>query len=171
MVTNQKILFILLSFFRRTHMSRPKADDMVVLTFTGSLDNGEVFIASEQDTPSRAIIGNSDLPPTLESAIMEMQVGETRKVRIPPEEGYGQRLKELLQIVDNQNLVDTLHPKPGMIVSLKVVKDGVEQKVPATVMAIDGSKITVDYNHPLAGHHLNYEVTLVEISQKPAADA
>jgi FKBP-type peptidyl-prolyl cis-trans isomerase SlpA len=152
-------------------MSHPKNDDMVVLTFIGTLDNGEVFITSEQDKPSRAIIGNSDLPPTLEAALTEMQVGETRKVRIPPEEGYGQRLKELLQVIDNQNLVDTLHPKPGMIVSLKVEKDGIEQKVPATVIAIDGSKLTVDYNHPLAGHHLTYEITLVEISQKPPADA
>jgi FKBP-type peptidyl-prolyl cis-trans isomerase SlpA len=151
-------------------MPHPKTNDMVVLTFTGTLDNGEVFISSEKDKPSRAIIGNSDLPPTLEEGIKEMQVGETRKIRVPPEEGYGQRLKELLQTFDNQKLVDALHPKPGMIISLKIDKEGLEQKVPATVMAVEGSQISVDYNHPLAGHYLTYEITLVEIAKKPLAD-
>ncbi len=152
-------------------MTHPKTNDMVVFTFTGMLDNGEVFIASEKDKPAQAILGNSDLPPSLEAGIMAMQIGETRKIRVPPEEGYGQRLKDLVQTIDNQKLVDTLHPKPGMVVSLKVDKEGVEQKVPATVMTVEGSKLTVDYNHPLAGHHLTYQVTLVEIAEKPLADS
>ncbi len=152
-------------------MAHPKTNDMVVFTFTGMLDNGEVFITSDKDKPAQAILGNSDLPPTLESGIMEMQVGETRKIRVPPEEGYGQRLTDLVQTIDNQKLVGTLNPKPGMIISLKVDKEGVEQKVPATVMTVEGSQITVDYNHPLAGHHLTYNVTLVEIAGKPLADS
>jgi len=150
-------------------MAHPKKNDMVIFTFTGMLDNGEVFIASEKEKPAQAIIGNSDLPPSLESEIVTMQVGETRKIRVPPEEGYGQRLTDLVQTIDNQKLVDALHPKPGMIISLKVDKEGVEQKVPATVMTIEGSQITVDYNHPLAGHHLTYQLTLVEIVEKPLA--
>ncbi len=152
-------------------MAHPKTNDMVVFTFTGMLDNGEVFITSDKDKPAQAILGNSDLPPSLESGIQEMQAGETRKIRVPPEEGYGQRLTDLVQTIDNQKLVGTLNPKPGMIISLKVVKEGVEQKVPATVMTVEGSKITVDYNHPLAGHHLTYQVTLVEIAEKPLADS
>jgi FKBP-type peptidyl-prolyl cis-trans isomerase SlpA len=152
-------------------MAHPKTNDMVVFTFTGMLDNGEVFITSDKDKPAQAILGNSDLPPSLESGIMEMQVGETRKIRVPPEEGYGQRLTDLVQTIDNQKLVGTLNPKPGMIISLKVDKEGVEQKVPATVMTVEGSQITVDYNHPLAGHYLTYNVTLVEIAGKPLADS
>lgn len=152
-------------------MAHPKTKDMVVFTFTGMLDNGEIFITSDKDKPAQAILGNSDLPPSLESGIMTLQVGETGKIRVPPEEGYGQRLTDLVQIIDNPKLVDTLHPKPGMIVTLKVDKEGVEQKVPATVMSVEGSKITVDYNHPLAGHHLTYQVTLIEIAEKPLADS
>ncbi len=65
--------------------------------------------------------------------------------------------------IDNQQMVDSLNPKPGMILSLKVEKDGTEQKAPATVMEVNGSEVTVDYNHPLAGHHLNYKLTLLDI--------
>ena len=148
-------------------MSTPKPNDLVVFTYTGLLDNGEVFIASEEGKPARAVLGNSDLPPTLESGILAMKIGETRKIRIPPEEGYGPRLKELLQTIDNQQLVDQLKPKPGMIVQLRVNREGGEAQVPATVIAVEGSRLTVDYNHPLAGHYLTYNLSLLEISANP----
>lgn len=148
-------------------MSHPQAQDTVVLAFTGKLDNGEIFITSDKDNPLKAIIGNSDLPPTLEGGIVAMKIGETRKIRVPPEEGFGPRQKELVQTIDNQAMVDTLHPKPGMLVTLKVDKDSTEQKIPATVVTVDGSRVTVDYNHPLAGHHLTYDVTLLDIASPP----
>lgn len=151
-------------------MSHPQLNDLVIFSYTGLLDNGEIFLASEEGKPSQAVLGKADLPPTLEAGILSMQVGETKKIRVPPEEGYGLRLKELLQTIDNQQLVDTLKPKPGMIVQLRVNKHGIEQQVPATVMAVDGSRFTVDYNHPLAGHHLTYKLTLIEIAPPPPAD-
>ncbi|KJR96775.1 MAG: hypothetical protein VR65_26855 [Desulfobulbaceae bacterium BRH_c16a] len=146
-------------------MSQPKNGDTVLLSFVGKLDNGEVFMTFEKDKPFRAILGNSDLPPTLEQEILKMKCGETRKIRVSPDEGYGPRQKELVQTIDNQRLVDSLRPKPGMIVSLKVEKDGVEQKVPATVIAVEESRVTVDYNHPLAGHNLTYDLTLLELEK------
>lgn len=144
-------------------MTRPQPNDMVTIAFTGKLDNGEVFIAVDRPEPLHTRIGDSKLPPTVEQALLEMTVGETRKIRIPPEEGFGPRQKDLLQTIDNQAMVDTLKPKPGMILSLKIDRDGVEQKVPATVISVAGSEVTVDYNHPLAGHHLTYELTLLDI--------
>ncbi len=136
--------------------------DTVVITATGKLDNGEIFYTIPDNKPMSITLGNSDLPPTLEAILSTMKPGESRKVRVPPEEGYGARQKSLLQTIDSQEMVDRLQPKPGMIISLKAEKDGEIQPIPATVMEVDGSEITIDYNHPLAGHHLNYEVTLLE---------
>jgi FKBP-type peptidyl-prolyl cis-trans isomerase SlpA len=144
-------------------MAHPQPNDTVSIFFIGKLDNGEVFYEVTEDAPMQFTIGSSDLPPSLEQEIVKLQVGEKVKVRLPPEEGYGARLKDLVQTIDNRQMVDSLNPKPGMLLSLKVEKDGREQKVPATVMAVNGSEITVDYNHPLAGHHLTYEITLLDI--------
>ena len=146
-------------------MIHPTQNSMVTLAFTGKLDNGEIFTSVEEQEPLTTQIGSKNLPPTVEQALLEMTIGERRKVRIPPEEGFGPRQKDLLQTLDNQNMVDTLQPKPGMVLSLKIDKDGVEQKVPATVISVEGSQITVDYNHPLAGHHLTYELILLDIQQ------
>jgi FKBP-type peptidyl-prolyl cis-trans isomerase 2 len=146
-------------------MLHPTQNAVVTLAFTGKLDNGEIFISVEEQDPLRTQIGNNDLPPTVEEALRQMKVGERRKIRVPPEEGFGPRQKALLQTIDNQNMIDTLQPKPGMVLALKIEKDGVEEKVPATVISVEGSQVTVDYNHPLAGHHLTYELTLLDIQQ------
>jgi FKBP-type peptidyl-prolyl cis-trans isomerase 2 len=136
---------------------------MVTLAFIGKLDNGDIFISMDEKEPLNTQIGSSDLPPTVEQELLKMTVGELRKIRVPPEEGFGPRQKDLLQTIDNQKMVDTIQPKPGMVLSLKIDKDGVEEKVPATVISVEGSQVTVDYNHPLAGHHLTYELKLLAI--------
>jgi len=144
-------------------MTQPTQNSTVTLAFIGKLDNGEIFITVNEQEPLSTQIGSSDLPPTVEQELLKMTVGENRKIRIPPEEGFGPRQKDLLQTIDNQAMVDNLQPKPGMVLSLKIDKDGTEQKVPATVISVEGSQVTVDYNHPLAGHHLTYELKLLGV--------
>jgi FKBP-type peptidyl-prolyl cis-trans isomerase 2 len=50
-----------------------------------------------------------------------------------------------------------------MVLSQKVEKDGVEERVPVTIIEIREDVVVLDYNHPLAGHHLTYELTVVDI--------
>lgn len=147
-------------------MPSPKKNDAVLICFVGKLDNGEVFMTVSKDKPFRVTLGKSELPPTLEQEIFAMEFGESRKIRLSPDEGYGPRQKDLVQTIDNQRMVDALSPKPGMVLALKAEKDGIEQKIPATVLTVEGSQVTVDYNHPLAGHHLTYELTLLAPAPK-----
>lgn len=144
-------------------MTNPQNKNTVVIAVTGTLDNGEVFYLAEKDKPMRVVIGDSSLPPTLEEALSTMAVGDKQKVRVAPEEGYGPRQKDLVQTMDNPEMVKNLQPKAGMIVSLKTTKDGEEFDVPATVIEVKGTEVTVDYNHPLAGHHLTYTIELLAI--------
>lgn len=59
-----------------------------------------------------------------------------------------------------------IDPKPGMILSLAIDKDGVRQQVPATVLTATNNTVTVDYNHPLAGMvMISYTVKLHAIAQ------
>lgn len=146
-------------------MTTPQENDLVTIAFTGKLDNGELFYTVTEKEPMQVRIGNSDLPPTLENALCKMVVGQETKIRVPPEEGYGHRQKLLLQTIKNQEMVDALNPKPGMVVSLNVDRDGEPTQVPATIISIEDDEITVDYNHPLAGHHLNYQLRLLAIDK------
>jgi FKBP-type peptidyl-prolyl cis-trans isomerase 2 len=94
-----------------------------------------------------------------------MKKGDTKKIRIAPEEGYGARLKDLLHEIPKSVFGDKVVPKPGLIVSQRVEKDGAEHKVPATIIEVKADTIVIDYNHPLAGHHLTYELTLIDSNE------
>ena len=140
-------------------------NDSVTISFTGKLDNGETFTVVSPDKPLTIRIGNLELPPTVEQALIGMEIGETRIIRVPPDEGFGPRQKDLVQTIANREMIDRLKPKPGMILSLKTEKDGQECMVPATVIRVTDSEVEVDYNHPLAGHHLTYTVTVINIER------
>lgn len=144
-------------------MSTVKEHDRVSIAFVGKLDNGTVFIEYPAGNPMKIKLGEDDLPPTVEMAIVGMEKGESKKIRVSPDEGYGPRMKDLLHEVPVKTFGDRIVPKPGMILSQKVEKDGVEQRVPVTIIEIKDDLVVLDYNHPLAGHHLTYEVTVVGI--------
>ncbi|MCK9174401.1 MAG: FKBP-type peptidyl-prolyl cis-trans isomerase [Desulforhopalus sp.] len=134
----------------------------VTIAVNGLLDNGEVFFSVNKKNPLTFSLGSSDLPPTVEDALEEMKVGEVRKVKVTAEEGYGARQKDLLQTIESEDLIKKLNPTPGMVISLRADKDGEEQSIPATVIEVNEGSITVDYNHPLAGHNLTYELELLK---------
>lgn len=140
-------------------------NDTVTLAFTGKLDTGDIFTEVSKDNPLAVTIGNLELPPSLESALIGMEVGDTKTVRLSPEEGFGPRHKDLVQVINNSRILEKIQPKPGMVLSLKTEKDGQEHLVPATVLKVTEAGIEVDYNHPLAGHHLTYTVTIIGIER------
>ena len=144
-------------------MTKITNNSTITIAFVGKLDNGEVFKTVKEDSPFTVKIGNQDLPPTLENALIGMSEGETKTIRLTPDEGYGARQKMLTQEISLQSFGEKIQPKPGMILSLKVEKDGKEHQVPATIMEIKNDIVTVDYNHPLAGHFLTYDVHILTV--------
>lgn len=144
-------------------MTTINENSTITITYVGKLDNGDVFKSAGEDNPLTVRLGNQELPPTLESALIGLRKGDEKKVRLTPEEGYGARQKLLVQELKKASFGDTIEPKPGMILSLNVEKEGVPHQVPATVMEVKNDVVLVDYNHPLAGHHLTYHVTILMV--------
>ena len=147
-------------------MSSIVKNDEVKITFTGKLDSGEVFITVPAENPITITVGQSELPPSVENAVIGMKKGETKKIRVAPDEGYGHRTKDLLHEVPKTVFGDKITPKPGMIVSQKIEKDGKQHEVPATVIELKDERVVIDYNHPLAGHHLTYELTVLDVQKR-----
>ncbi len=146
-------------------MSPVALTDTVTITYTATLDNGEEIDRSPNNQPFTLSIGQGRLFPAVEVALLGMEPGETRTIRVQPEDAYGPHYKDLVHTLSRSSFGDRIDPKPGMILSLKVEKDGQEQQVPATVLSVSGDQVVVDYNHPLAGKELIYTVTLVGINR------
>ena len=132
----------------------------VVASLKGSLENGEVFEQTPEDHPLLIDLGQNNIFPLLEKALENMQPGETRTISLAPEDAYGPHHKDLVQIINMSTFNGSIQPKPGMILSLNMERDGRQEKVPASVVDIEDEKVIIDFNHPLAGKSVIYTLTV-----------
>jgi FKBP-type peptidyl-prolyl cis-trans isomerase 2 len=141
-------------------MSQAREGDTVDVHYTGRLTDGTVFETSTQSEPLRFELGNNDLLPAIQQTVIGMEVGESRTIRIPSAEAYGPRRDDMLMAVDRNRLADGFVPVPGMVLE---VHRGDGEAIPVVVTSVADDEITLDGNHPLAGHDLDSDISLVGI--------
>ena len=142
-------------------MSHAKSGDTVKIHYTGTLDDGTQFDSSAGRDPLEFEVGSGQVIPGFDKAVEGMSVGDSKSVRIEADDAYGQRHDQLVQEVERSMLPDDLDPKEGMALQSSSPDGQVTQFM---VTAVTDETITVDANHPLAGHALSFDIELVEIS-------
>jgi len=143
-------------------MQRVKENDSVTVIYNGAVENGQTFESSADTGPLDFTLGTQSVMPLFEQAVLGMAVNETKNIKIPPAEAYGDRREELVQTI-NRAIFKGKELHAGMTLGLDMEKEGKSVKVPATVSAVNDDTVTVDFNHPLAGLTLVYTITLTAI--------
>jgi len=141
-------------------MSHAKSGDTVKIHYTGTLDDGTQFDSSAGRDPLEFQVGSGQVIPGFDKAVEGMSVGDSKSVRIEPDDAYGQRHEQLVQEVERSILPDDLDPKEGMALQSSSPNGQVTQFM---VTAVTDETVTVDANHPLAGQALSFDIELVEI--------
>jgi peptidylprolyl isomerase len=141
-------------------MGRARNGDKVRAHFLGKLENGETFLDTKADQPLEFTIGNGTILPHLENGVVNMEVGETKRISISPEEAYGPRREELLVEVNRSDLSEHITPSIGQTIELKQ-QDG--NTLDVLIVDMNDETVTLDANHPLAGRTLVIDIELVEI--------
>lgn len=141
-------------------MAQAKNGDTVKVHYTGRLDDGCVFDSSAEREPLEFTIGAGQLIPGFDTAVIDMAPGESKTVRIPPDQAYGPYHEQMVVEADRGQFPPHVTPEVGQQFESKG-DDG--QNFVVTVTAIEGDKITLDANHPLAGRDLTFDIQLVEI--------
>ncbi|HDM76045.1 MAG TPA: peptidylprolyl isomerase [Deltaproteobacteria bacterium] len=142
-------------------MAQAKMGDTVKVQYIGSLENGRIFGSSTPNEPFEFIIGQQSVLPAFEQAVIGMSVGETRKIEVPPEEGYGPFRKELVFSIPKAEMPAEIALEEGKVLRIRL-SDG--NYAFATIMQITEDKIILDGNDPLAGRTLFFEITLLDIA-------
>lgn len=134
--------------------------DTVAVHYTGKLDDGEVFDSSRERDPLEFEVGGGQVIPGFDKAVEGLEVGESREVRLEPEDGYGEPREDLVVDVDRDQFPTDAEPEVGRQVQVQVAPG---QNRVATITEIEDESITLDLNHPLAGKALTFDVELMEI--------
>jgi peptidylprolyl isomerase len=142
-------------------MSAVKNGDSVKVHYTGRYDTGEVFDTSAAGDPLAFKVGAGEVIRGIDQALIGMQVGETKKLIIPPEQAYGERIDALVQTINrDQFQLPGVEPEIGMSIEMHT-PDG---SIPLVISELTDTTVTLDANHILAGEHLHFELTLIEIA-------
>jgi FKBP-type peptidyl-prolyl cis-trans isomerase 2 len=142
-------------------LSTIKNGDTVKVHYTGTLDNGEVFDSSIQRDPLQFTLGQGQLIPGFEKAVIGLGVGDVTTANIPSAEAYGEHNPQMEVTVEKAQLPEGMEPEIGMQLQLNQ-PDG--QPIPCVITKIEGEMVTIDANHPLAGKDITFNIEIVEIA-------
>jgi peptidylprolyl isomerase len=142
-------------------MKQASTGDNVKVHYKGSFDDGTVFDSSLDSDPLEFTIGNCQVIPGFEEAVVGMIKGETKTARITSDKAYGPHNKEMVVVFSRDRLPADLQPSIGQVLRFRR-NDGYIIEV--TVIDMSDTNVTFDGNHPLAGKELIFEIQLLEIN-------
>lgn len=138
---------------------KPQSGETVRVHYRGTLSDGSEFDSSTGRDPLMFTLGEESVIPGFESAVADLEVGGSVTVTIPAADAYGERVEEAFQSVPRE-MFGEMVPEVGMMIGLQN-EDG--QQAAAVIADVFDDSVLLDFNHPLAGQDLTFELTLVEI--------
>jgi len=143
--------------------------DFVYIEYVGKIkESGEIFDLTRKDVAKKENIYNEEIKygpvpiivdadfvmTGLNEALKEMNVGEKKNFEIKPEKAFGERNTELVKLIPEARFKEQdMDATPGSFVTINKLK--------GRILSVDGGRVKVDFNHPLAGKTLEYEIEIV----------
>jgi peptidylprolyl isomerase len=138
-----------------------KKGDKIKVEYTGTLEDGTLFDSSEaHGQPLEFEVGSGQLIKGFDDAVIGMEIGEEKEIKLQPSEAYGEHNPELVKKVPKEQFPKEKELKPGMILLIKLPN---EIQVPVRIAEVTDDEIALDLNHPLAGKVLIFKIKVVEI--------
>lgn len=141
-------------------MAGAQQGDTVKVHYTGKLEDGSVFDSSLQRDPLEFTIGEGQIIPGFEKAVVGMEAGQNKTVQVESAEAYGPRYEEMVQVVERTQIPDNISLEVGAQLQANHPQGG---PIILTVTDLSDSEVTLDANHPLAGKDLTFEIELVDL--------
>ena len=133
----------------------------VTLTFALSMESGDL-IDDTGETPASFTVGDGNLLPGFESAIFGMKQGESRRVLLTPDQAFGEPNPNNVHMLRRADFASDMTLEPGLVVSFT---NPDQADIPGVVNRVFEETIEIDFNHPLAGKKLWFEVDILEVKQ------
>src|SRR3989338_1546457 len=152
-------------------MNETKLKDFIELNFVGRFkDNNQIFDLTSEELakkeklynpqakygPKIICLGENHILKALDKFLVDKEIGKSYKLDLKPQEAFGKKDPKFIKIVNIDVLrKQNINPFPGLQINASGLM--------ATVRSVTGGRVTLDFNHPLAGKNITYEVTINKI--------
>ncbi|PLX91562.1 MAG: peptidylprolyl isomerase [Desulfuromonas sp.] len=149
-------------------MATAQKGDRVRVKYTGKLDDGQIFDSSEEcgcgcdeeEGPLEFVIGEEELLPGFEEAVIGMSIQEKKEIKLVAEDAYGPWHEEMVMAIERSEIPEDIELE---IDNMLEVTDEDGSAFPVRITEVTDTTVTLDANHPLSGEDLTFEIELVEI--------
>jgi len=142
--------------------ARIQSDSAVLVHFTLQLEDGSTAESTRSNgKPALFSLGDGSLSDPLEQHLVGLQVGEKTRFTLEPDAAFGVENPDLIQFFLRRDFAQMGVPDAGTIMMF-TSRDGSE--MPGVIREVADESITVDFNHPLAGHRITFDVEVLEIN-------
>ena len=135
-------------------------DQMVVSLHYTLLIDGEELESTLDGEPITFLQGAGQIIPGLENALYDMEIGQEKKVVVAPEDAYGIYDPDSVEVVKQEEFSEEVPLDIGTFLDLR---DDEGDVLSAQVIEADEDTVTLDFNHPLAGEELTFQVKVEAI--------
>ncbi len=133
----------------------------VVFHFSIKLSDGSVADSTKvSGKPAKLIMGDGSLTPGFEACLLGLEAGQEASFTLPPEQAFGMPNPDNIYYVERDKFGAEVTPEEGAIIAF-TQPDGSE--LPGVIRSVAGQSVTVDFNHPLAGQTLTFDVEILEV--------
>ena len=130
--------------------------------YTVYLEDGSVADTSVGEEPLEFLFGYENIVPGLEDALDGLQAGDKKTVVVAPDDAYGEFVEDDFQEVPREQFPDDAPIELGMQL---VLEDEEGFHVPAIIDKIEADTVTLNFNHPLAGKTLKFDVEVISVRE------
>jgi FKBP-type peptidyl-prolyl cis-trans isomerase SlyD len=137
------------------------ANCVVSLDYSLHLGDGAIVDSSAEGEPLVYLHGSGQIIPGLERQLEGLTPGEARQLTVAADEGYGEHDPKAIQEVDQKAFGDRALTAGDEFIAV----DDQDNEIPVRIKAVQGGKVTVDFNHPLAGKTLHFNVKVKDVRE------
>ena len=142
-------------------------DNMYVeIEYKLSLDSGEVIDQSREGAPFGFIVGAGQVIAGLEKGLQGMKAGDTAVIKVSPEDGYGNMNPALLRDIPKSHFPENYELVPGA----EFEAQGPHGPLRFRIHELKDEVVVADFNHPLAGKTLNFDITVATVREPTVAE-
>jgi len=135
----------------------------ISMHFALKMEDGQVVDSTFEREPAAFALGDGNLLPGFEEFLLGLTTGDHKTFQIPPEKGFGQPNPQNVQEMKRNTFPVDMPVAEGLMVSFA---DAQGAELPGVISAVEGDWVTVDFNHPLAGKTLAFEVQILEVGNE-----
>ncbi|MCE0490513.1 FKBP-type peptidyl-prolyl cis-trans isomerase [Pantoea sp. Mb-10] len=136
-------------------------DSALLVHFILKLEDGSTAESTRANgKPALFRLGDGSLSAALEQELLGRQAGDKHTFTLAPEDAFGASSPDLIQYFSRRDFIDAGEPEVGAIMLFSGMGGS---EMPGVIREVSGDSITVDFNHPLAGQRIQFEIEVLEI--------